>query len=100
MLKSIGAFHAVRLTEVVRISEGPLREVPLYRHVGTILMAVIESLLTLIHEVSHMILLLLLQLLYLQGTLTLAHRFSKDDSTVQFLELKVVFKLATSILVF
>ena len=31
MLKSNGAFRAVRCTEVVRISEGPLREVPLYR---------------------------------------------------------------------
>ena len=32
MLKSNGAFRAVRCTEVVRISEGPLREVPLYVH--------------------------------------------------------------------
>ena len=31
MLKSNGSFRAVRFTEVVRISEGPLREVPLYR---------------------------------------------------------------------
>ncbi len=30
MLKSIGAFRFVRSTEVVRISEGPLREVHLY----------------------------------------------------------------------
>ena len=32
MPKSNGAFRAVRFTEVVRISEGPLREVPLYFH--------------------------------------------------------------------
>ena len=31
MLKSNGAFHAVNFTEVVHISEGPLREVTLYR---------------------------------------------------------------------
>ena len=30
MLESIGAFCAVRFTEVVHILEGPLREVPLY----------------------------------------------------------------------
>ena len=30
MLKSNGACRAVRCMEVVRISEGPLREVPLY----------------------------------------------------------------------
>ena len=30
MLKSNGAYRPVRCTEVVRISEGPLREVPLY----------------------------------------------------------------------
>ena len=29
MLKLNGAFRAVRFTEVVRISEGPLREIPL-----------------------------------------------------------------------
>ncbi len=33
MLKSIGAFRFVRFTEVVRISESPLREVLLYTDV-------------------------------------------------------------------